>query len=42
MKTPKKARVQVKGTEITVLVHQEQDYISLKDIARHKDAGRYP
>jgi len=40
MKTPKKARVQVKGTEITVLVHQEQDYISLTDIARHKDAGR--
>ncbi|MEK7375112.1 MAG: KilA-N domain-containing protein [Thermodesulfobacteriota bacterium] len=37
---PRKATVTVKGTEITVLVHQEQDYISLTDIARHKDAER--
>lgn len=40
MGVPRKAKVQVKGTEITVLVHQEQDYISLTDIARHKDVER--
>lgn len=40
MSASRKAKVQVKGTEITVLVHQEQDYISLTDIARHKDAER--
>ena len=31
--------VSVKGTDITVLMHREQDYISLTDIARHKNAG---
>jgi hypothetical protein len=36
----RKAKVSVKGTEITVLVHDEQDYISLTDIARYKDADR--
>jgi len=40
MSVPHKAKVRVKGTEIAVLVHQEQDYISLTDIARHKDAER--
>lgn len=40
MSTARKATVNVKGTEITVLVHREQDYISLTDIARHKDAER--
>src|SRR3990172_7983418 len=35
----RKATVSVKGTDITVLVHREQDYISLTDIARHKNAG---
>jgi hypothetical protein len=30
----------VKGTEIAVLVHQNGDFISLTDIARHKDAER--
>ncbi|MBI2312602.1 MAG: KilA-N domain-containing protein [Betaproteobacteria bacterium] len=35
-----KATVSVKGTAVTVLVHREQDYISLTDIARHKDSER--
>lgn len=35
----RKASVRVKGTDITVLVYREQDYISLTDIARHKNAG---
>ncbi|MCU0580508.1 MAG: KilA-N domain-containing protein [Desulfobacterota bacterium] len=37
MYQPLKATVSVKGTEITVLVHREEDYISLTDIARHRN-----
>ncbi|OHB75437.1 MAG: DNA-binding protein [Planctomycetes bacterium RBG_16_59_8] len=33
-----KVTVSVKGTDITVLAYREQDYISLTDIARHKNA----
>ena len=33
----KKAVVTVKGTAITVMAYQKQDYISLTDIARHKN-----
>jgi len=40
MSKSRKAVVSVKGTEITILAHNEQDYISLTDIARHKDPGR--
>jgi len=40
MNKPRKTTVNVKGTAITVLVHREQDYISLTDIARHKDSER--
>jgi len=40
MTKPRKATVSVKGTAVTVLVHREQDYISLTDIARHKDPER--
>ncbi len=40
MNKQRKAAVNVKGTAITVLVHREQDYISLTDIARHKDPER--
>jgi len=40
MKQPRKATVSVKGTDITVLAHREEDYISLTDIARHKDSKR--
>lgn len=40
MTKPHKATVNVKGTAVTVLVHREQDYISLTDIARHKDPER--
>jgi hypothetical protein len=40
MSVPRTAKVHVKGTEIAVLVHQNGDFISLTDIARHKDAER--
>lgn len=39
MTKTRKATVNVKGTDVTVLVHREQDYISLTDIARHKNTG---
>ncbi|MDD3741955.1 MAG: KilA-N domain-containing protein [Bacteroidales bacterium] len=32
------SKIEVKGTEITILKTQSDDYISLTDIARHKDA----
>ena len=35
-----KATVTVKGTAITVMAHEEQDYISLTDIAKHKEPNR--
>jgi hypothetical protein len=38
MSRPRRATVSVKGTDITVLVHREEDYISLTDIARHRNA----
>lgn len=38
-KTPK-AVVNVKGTAVTVLIHHAQDFISLTDMARHKDPAR--
>ena len=34
---PKKEIVTVQGTEIAVLTHQQDDYISLTDIAKYKD-----
>lgn len=37
---PKRNLIAVKGTDVTVLSHDRQDYISLTDIARHKDAER--
>jgi hypothetical protein len=37
MSQSRKATVRVKGTEITVLMHREEDYISLTDIARHRN-----
>ena len=40
MAAPQKATVNVKGTEVTILAHNEQDYISLTDIARHRDPER--
>ena len=36
MNKTRKATVSVKGTAITVMVHREEDYISLTDIARHQ------
>jgi hypothetical protein len=40
MNKPQNVHVNVQGTAIAVLTHQEQDFISLTDIARHKDAER--
>jgi hypothetical protein len=37
MNKTRKATVSVKGTAITVMVHREKDYISLTDIARHRN-----
>lgn len=36
----RKTAVNVKGTIITVLAHQERDYISLTDISKHKEPNR--
>jgi hypothetical protein len=38
MSKTRKATVSVKGTDVTVLVHRDEDYISLTDIARHRNA----
>ena len=40
MSMPRKVTVNVKGTDVTVLVHGEQDFISLTDIAKHKEPNR--
>ena len=37
---PKRNSIAVKGTDVAVLSHDRQDYISLTDIARYKDAER--
>lgn len=34
------AKIKVLSTEISIQTHREKDYISLTDIARHKDADR--
>ena len=38
MSQPKKSTIEVQGTAITVLNQNEQDYISLTDIARYRDS----
>ncbi len=40
MTKARKAVVSVKGTDVTILGHRNQDFISLTDIARHKDSER--
>jgi len=40
MSKPEKTTLDVQGTAITVLTQMEDDYLSLTDIARHKDAER--
>ena len=35
---PKKEIVNVQGTEITLLTHRQDDYISLTDMAKYKNA----
>ena len=37
MAKARNATVNVKGTAVAVMVHREQDYISLTDIARHRN-----
>ncbi len=37
MSKTRKATVSVKGTDITVFIHREEDYISLTDIARNRN-----
>jgi len=34
----KNKKLEVKGTEITILQHETDDYISLTDLARYKDS----
>lgn len=33
-------KIEVKGTEVKVAKNLDQDYISLTDVARHKDPDR--
>ena len=40
MSKPKKATIEVQGAAITILSQNEEDYISLTDIARFKDSER--
>src|SRR6266478_7133591 len=40
MSKPKKSIMEVQGTVVTILSGQQEDYISLTDIARHKDSER--
>ena len=35
-----RATIEVKGTSVTVLTQKEDDYISLTDIAKHKEPDR--
>lgn len=35
-----KKKIKVKGTEIFLLITKKEDYISLTDIAKHKNANR--
>jgi hypothetical protein len=35
----KNAKIDVKGTEIIILKSEDDDFISLTDVARHKDAA---
>ena len=37
---PRKSTIEVKGTAVTILAGEQDDYISLTDIARHKDGER--
>jgi len=40
MSQPKKSVIEVQGTVVTILSGQQEDYISLTDIARYKDGER--
>ena len=38
MNKPKKSVIEVRGTAITILSQEEEDYISLTDIARYRNS----
>jgi len=40
MSQPRKSVIEVQGTVVTILSGQQEDYISLTDIARFKDSER--
>ena len=40
MSKPKKNVIEVQGTAITIVSARQDDFISLTDIARHKDSER--
>jgi hypothetical protein len=40
MTRTRKATVNVKGTDVTIVGFQEQDYISITDIAKHREPNR--
>src|SRR6267154_3717867 len=40
MSKPKKSVIEVQGAVVTILSEQQEDYISLTDIARYKDSER--
>ena len=40
MSRDKKSTINVQGTAITILSQREDDFISLTDIARHRDTER--
>src|SRR5258708_30813276 len=40
MSPPKKSTIEVKGTAITIISQRDDDYISITDIARHKEPDR--
>ena len=40
MSKPRKSVIEVRGAAITILSQQQEDYISLTDIARFKDSER--
>ena len=40
MSEPKKSTIEVQGTAVTIIAQKADDYISLTDIAKHKETDR--
>jgi len=40
MNKPHKTSIEVKGTTVGILIQKDTDYISLTDMAKHKEPGR--